>query len=63
MWYFLKVPLKGKVILTFPSVDPPARNMDLMLFALAAIWDRKAAKATLGVMKWLKCTARSPTTT
>lgn len=24
-------------IFTFPSVDPPARNMDVMLFALAAM--------------------------
>lgn len=49
VWYFLKVPWKGKVTLTSPSVDPPARNIDMMLFAQAATWDRKA-KATLGVM-------------
>ena len=48
-WYFLNVPWKGKVTLTFPSVDPPARNMDVMPCAQAATWDRKA-KATLGVI-------------
>lgn len=61
VWYFLKLPLKGRVTRTFPSIDPPARNMDVMPFARAAIWDRKA-KATLGVRQWLKCTAWSPMT-
>lgn len=41
--------------LNIPSVDPPARNMDVMAFALlAAIWDRKA-KATLRMTEWFKC--------
>lgn len=55
-WYFPKVLLKGKDNLTFPSVDPPARNMDVMPFALAAIWDRKA-NAALRMVEWVRCRA------
>lgn len=46
--------LERKYTLTFPSVDHPARNMDVMPFALATIWDRKV-KAILRVLEWFQC--------